>query len=145
MRPATRSIYGLLVDTMPSALYESSTSHALHSYENRNDLGLIVLITGHGQIGVAAFSYLKIALLAAGHLSLRCDARFTSVGLVLWRGLGYRSYANAYGFRARKATWNKNKSRFPPGTSWHTTRPNSPPIAVVRDARQQLPFVLPAG
>ena len=40
----------------------------LHSYENRNDSRLIVLITGDGQIGAAAFSYLEIALLAAGHL-----------------------------------------------------------------------------
>jgi hypothetical protein len=46
-------------------MYESSTSQSLRSYENRNYLGLIVLITGHGQIGVAAFSYLGAA---AGHL-----------------------------------------------------------------------------
>jgi hypothetical protein len=69
MRPATGSFYGLPVDTMPSALYElSSTSHDPHSYENRNDLGLVVPITGDGEIGDAAFSYLEIALLAVGHL-----------------------------------------------------------------------------
>ena len=54
--------------------------------KHRNDLGLVIPITDHGQIGVGSFSPPEIALPAVVMFSLRWDAHFTSVGLVSFGG-----------------------------------------------------------
>jgi hypothetical protein len=59
MRPATRSFLRVADRYHAIAIVRIVDITWLHSYENRNALRLIVLITGHGQIGVAAFSYLR--------------------------------------------------------------------------------------